>query len=111
MRTKDYVEKYGLQQGENAIFDKQGLLKDLNREFIALIESYGENLTYPIFHNLIKQVNTKFWAISNKRRGLPFTSGYWNVFYMEYILPQRAKYFPEIHKELEEKRLNRPQYK
>lgn len=109
MKVKDYVQKYKLQERENIQFDNNGLLEDLNKDFENQISLYTKNahFTYEIFHNLVKQINQKFWAISNKRLGNSFSREYWNAFYAKFVLRKRALLFPEIHNRLEVERKSR----
>lgn len=96
MKTIDYIKKYGLDKN-NKFF------KDLEKELLERIQerekNYTEdNLPYKIFQNLVKQVNDKFWAISNKKKGIAFTFELWNAFFAIKVIPIRNKYFPEMEK-------------
>lgn len=110
MKTKEYIKKFNLDI-QDAKFDKEGLLKSLSKELESLItervsqkEGTGLEFTYTHFQNMIKQINTKFWAISNKRNGQAFTYEYWGAFYSLYVVPLRALHFPEVHSQIESKR-------
>lgn len=47
---------------------------------------------------MVKQVNDKFRAISNKKKGFAFTFELWNAFFAIKVIPIRNKYFPEMEK-------------
>lgn len=105
MKTIDYIKKYGLDKNNKSLskLEKDEFFKDLEKELLERIQerarNYTEdNLPYRIFQNLVKQVNDKFWAISNKKKGFAFTFELWNAFFAIKIIPIRNKYFPEMEK-------------
>lgn len=105
MKTIDYIKKYGLDKNNKSLskLEKDEFFKDLEKELLERIQerarNYTEdNLPYKIFQNLVKQVNDKFWAISNKKKGFAFTFELWNAFFAIKVIPIRNKYFPEMEK-------------
>lgn len=105
MKTIDYIKKYGLDKNNKSLskLEKDEFFKDLEKELLERIQererNYTEdNLPYKIFQNLVKQVNDKFWAISNKKKGIAFTFELWNAFFAIKVIPIRNKYFPEMEK-------------
>lgn len=105
MKTNDYIKKYGLDKNNKSLskLEKDEFFKDLEKELLERIQerarNYTEdNLPYRIFQNLVKQVNDKFWAISNKKKGIAFTFELWNAFFAIKVIPIRNKYFPEMEK-------------
>lgn len=105
MKTNDYIKKYGLDKNNKSLskLEKDEFFKDLEKELLERIQerarNYTEdNLPYRIFQNLVKQVNDKFWAISNKKKGFAFTFELWNAFFAIKVIPIRNKYFPEMEK-------------
>lgn len=105
MKTIDYIKKYGLDKNNKSLskLEKDEFFKDLEKELLERIQerekNYTEdNLPYKIFQNLVKQVNDKFWAISNKKKGIAFTFELWNAFFAIRVIPIRNKYFPEMEK-------------
>lgn len=104
MKTRDYIKKYKLDDEEIDYFtrdSKDSFLKDLALElegFISERLNKEGNLPYSVFHGMIKQINQKFWAISNKRCGNAFTGEFWNAFYAIHIVRLREKYFPNESK-------------
>lgn len=105
MKTIDYIKKYGLDKNNKSLskLEKDEFFKDLEKELLERIQererNYTEdNLPYRIFQILVKQVNDKFWAISNKKKGIAFTFELWNAFFAIKIIPIRNKYFPEMEK-------------
>lgn len=105
MKTNDYIKKYGLDKNNKSLskLEKDEFFKDLEKELLERIQerarNYTEdNLPYRIFQILVKQVNDKFWAISNKKKGIAFTFELWNAFFAIKVIPIRNKYFPEMEK-------------
>lgn len=105
MKTIDYIKKYGLDKNNKSLskLEKDEFFKDLEKELLERIQererNYTEdNLPYRIFQILVKQVNDKFWAISNKKKGIAFTFELWNAFFAIKVIPIRGKYFPEMEK-------------
>ena len=105
MKTNDYIKKYGLDKNNKSLskLEKDEFFKDLEKELLERIQererNYREdNLPYRIFQILVKQVNDKFWAISNKKKGIAFTFELWNAFFAIKVIPIRNKYFPEMEK-------------
>lgn len=105
MKTNDYIKKYGLDKNNRSLskLEKDEFFKDLEKELLERIQerekNYTEdNLPYRIFQILVKQVNDKFWAISNKKKGIAFTFELWNAFFAIKVIPIRNKYFPEMEK-------------
>lgn len=103
MKTIDYIKKYGLDKNNKSLskLEKDEFFKDLEKELLERIQererNYTEdNLPYRIFQILVKQVNDKFWAISNKKKGIAFTFELWNAFFAIKVIPIRNKYFPEM---------------
>lgn len=104
MKTIDYIKKYGLDKNNKSLskLEKDEFFKDLEKELLERIQerekNYPGDLPYKIFQNLVKQVNDKFWAISNKKKGFAFTFELWNAFFAIKVIPIRNKYFPEMEK-------------
>lgn len=105
MKTIDYIKKYGLDKNNKSLskLEKDEFFKDLEKELLERIQERARNypedyLPYKIFQNLVKQVNDKFWAISNKKKGFAFTFELWNAFFAIKVIPIRNKHFPEMEK-------------
>ena len=87
MKTIDYIKKYGLDKNNKSLskLEKDEFFKDLEKELLERIQerekNYPGDLPYKIFQNSVKQVNDKFWAISNKKKGIAFTFELWNAFF------------------------------
>ena len=97
MKTKEYIIRFGLDL-ENFEFDRDGFLSALNEDLLESIPRYmdNKNPNYQKFKACIKEMEVKFWSISNKKAGRPFTPKLWSAFFAIYVIPLRAKYFPEI---------------
>lgn len=112
MKTKDYVSQFTIQGRNGAtLFDHKGFVKALSQEFNDRLEvtrvdreSRGTEFQFNLFQNLVKEMEDKFWAISNKKPGKPFTPGLWGAFYALGVIPARKKYFPKEHAEIDARR-------
>lgn len=109
-KTDAYVKDFQLLDLEHR-FDREALLLELNKDLEELIEnsrktSKGteDGFTYLKFKQCVKQIEEKFWNISNKKAGHPFTKNYWSAFFAIYIVPQRANLFPEVEEDINKKR-------
>lgn len=123
--TKEFVKQFNLDK-ENAEFSREEFLAELNNFFLEIMfkaisvytpedkESKLLNLhrlsasgrfTFDMFKQAIKQTEQKFWAISNKKSGLPFTKKLWGAFYAIYVVPRRKYLFPEIEEQIALKRV------
>lgn len=115
MKTKTYVQRYHLDNPDTANhFNTNLFLEDLNQEFeekidktIAERKKADLEFNYHIFQVLVLSMMDKFKAISNKKVGGELRPRLWGAFYAKYIIPQRAKYFPEINAKIEEARQKR----
>lgn len=106
MTTKQYVKKYKLQEPVHHIsFDQ--FLKDFIEEFDTRIRvtiesraKVGLEFTFNIFQGLVKEMQTKFCAISAKRLGGPLPETLWNAFFAKGVVTRRAELFPKEHEEI-----------
>lgn len=112
MTTKEYVKRFKLDL-ENYEFNREGFLKALKDEFLERViltkesrEKSNLQFTYNIFQSLVKEIQSKFWAISNKKAGKPFTKELFGAFYAMAIVDIRTKFFPEEQKMIEDRRRN-----
>lgn len=110
MTTKEYVKRFKLDL-ENYEFNREGFLKALKDEFLERViltkesrEKSNLQFTYNIFQSLVKEIQSKFWAISNKKAGKPFTKELFSAFYAMAIVDIRTKFFPEEQKMIEDRR-------
>lgn len=108
--TTYYVGKFRLDQ-ENFQFKREEFLSELDEDFLVLVENQVQasketidGFTYPKFRTCVREIENKFWAISNKKVGEPFTEKLWSAFFAIYIIKTRAAIFPEIEKAITEKR-------
>lgn len=112
MKTKEYVKKFQLDDARFANqFNTNLFLEDFDQEFkeriattIETREKVQLDFNYHIFQVLIGEMQTKFAAISAKKLGGPLRKELWSAFYAKSIIPARAKYFPEEHAAIEQKR-------
>ena len=77
--------------------------KSLRKAYNTL-KIQAENFTYEKFKHLVKEQQDKFWSISNKKIGEPFTEKLFSAFFAIHVIPIRAELFPNIHAKLEIKR-------
>lgn len=121
--TKEFIQRFKLDQ-ENYEFNREEFLLELNEYFLEILskaicqngklqhplESVKSSVqsgkfTWDMFKTCIKQVEQKFWAISNKKVGRPFSKKLWGAFYAIYVVKVRAELFPDIEEKIKDKRL------
>lgn len=110
MTTKDYIKTFNLDK-ENIVLNTGEFIKALDFEFLEkllIVKNFRENnnltFSFHIFQNLVKEMNRKFWAISNKKVGVSFNGKLYSEFYTKVILKYRQKYFLEEHEKLLQKK-------
>lgn len=115
--TKEFIAFYRLDQS-NFNFIREDFLLGLNDYFLELLvlnatgnsncdktqELPLSNFHFEKFKQTVRQVEQKFWAISNKKVGEPFSKNLWSAFYAIYVIPIREKYYPEIDQEIKNRR-------
>lgn len=101
MKTKDYVRLFKLDKPFYE-FSREKFLNELGREFNQRVEDtrlerQRRNLefTFSIFNKIVKEIEIKFWSISNKKHGLPFSEKLFSSFFAGWIIPIRKKIFPK----------------
>ena len=110
MKTQGYVKQFKLDQ-EHYNFNREKFMEAFGQEFKDRIEAtitackkMQVRFTYEKFLHAIKEQQDKFWNISNKKVGEPFSEGLFSAFFALHVIPLRASLFPNIHAQLEEKR-------
>lgn len=110
MKTQEYVKQFKLDR-EHYNFNRKKFIEVFGQEFKDRIEAtitackkMQVQFTYEKFLHAVKEQQDKFWNISNKKVGEPFSEGLFSAFFALHVIPLRASLFPNIHAELEEKR-------
>lgn len=110
MKTAEYIKKYKLDTNLSEEFNRKKFMNDFSEEYYQRIfteksqrESFGQEFSFKIFQEITKQMGRKFWSISNKKRGLPFSMEYFNRFYALVVLPLRKQLFPIEDKQLRDR--------
>lgn len=110
MKTAEYVKQFKLDK-PNYNFNREKFIEAFGQEFKDRIEAMitackkmQVRFTYEKFLHAIKEQQDKFWNISNKKVGEPFSKGLFSAFFALHVIPLRASLFHNIHDELEEKR-------
>lgn len=110
MKTQEYVKQFKLDV-PNYQFNREKFMEAFGQEFRDRIEAtitackkMHVAFTYEKFKHLVKEQQDKFWSISNKKIGEPFTEKLFSAFFAIHVIPIRAELFPNIHAELEIKR-------
>lgn len=110
MKTQGYVKQFKLDR-EHYDFNRKKFIEAFGQEFNDRIEAtitackkMQVQFTYEKFLHAVKEQQDKFWNISNKKVGEPFSEGLFSAFFALHVIPLRASLFPNIHAELEEKR-------
>lgn len=108
MNTKAYIKKYHLDEPEKSdFFDRKAFIKDLQQEFneqfqntLVVRAKQGLGMEFNIFQQIVKNIQAKYNAISNKKIGEPLTEKLFSAFYAIAVIPIRAKYYPEEHEKI-----------
>lgn len=110
MKTQEYVKQFKLDR-EHYNFNRGKFMEAFGQEFKDRIEAMMTackkmqvQFTYEKFLHAIKEQQDKFWQISKKKLGEPFSEGLFSAFYALHVIPLRASLFPNLNTELEEKR-------
>lgn len=110
MKTQEYVKQFKLDR-EHYNFNREKFIEAFGQEFKDRIEAtitackkMQVQFTYEKFLHAIKEQQDKFWNISNKKVGEPFSKGLFSAFFALHVIPLRASLFPNINEEIEERR-------
>lgn len=110
MKTQEYVKQFKLDR-EHYNFNREKFMEAFGQEFKDRIEAtltackkMQVQFTYEKFLHAIKEQQDKFWNISNKKVGEPFSEGLFSAFFALHVIPLRASLFPDLHAKLEENR-------
>lgn len=110
MKTQEYVKQFKLDR-EHYNFNREKFMEAFGQEFNDRIEAIltackkmRVQFTYEKFLHAVKEQQDKFWNISNKKVGKPFSEGLFQAFFALHVIPLRASLFPNIHAKLEEQR-------
>ena len=110
MKTQEYVKQFKLDR-EHYNFNREKFMEAFGQEFKDRIEAtitackkMQVQFTYEKFLHAIKEQQDKFWNISNKKVGEPFSEGLFSAFFALHVIPLRASLFPNIHTKLEKKK-------
>lgn len=110
MKTQEYVKQFKLDR-EHYNFNREKFMEAFGQEFKDRIEAMitackkmQVRFTYEKFLHAIKEQQEKFWNISNKKAGEPFSEGLFSAFFALHVIPLRESLFPDIHAKLEKKR-------
>ena len=106
MKTKDYIVKFKMDL-PGYEFNRNKFMEALNGELVERITSAREKdpqFNYDKFSHIVREMETKFWSISNKKAGQPFSENLWKAFFAAKVIPLRKELFPEVHEKIEAKR-------
>lgn len=117
--TKQYIKELKLEAKK---FPKTAFIREFTEEFYGRVdatklacENHSIEFTYDKFLHIIKEMNTKFNAISNKIAGhgteaepLPneMDEALFNRFFATVVIPARMELFPKEHAIATQKRLD-----
>lgn len=94
MTTKHYVQKYGLDKGNQ--FSHEDFVKDMTFELLGLLELNKSENNIKGFDNALRCLTMKWNAISNKTLGV-FPEKLWNFFYDTVVIKLRKDMCFEEH--------------
>lgn len=110
MKTSEYIKKYNLNTPDSENFNRKQFLRDFTEEYYQRIyseksqrENQNMEFTFKIFSEITKQMGQKFWSISNKKWGAPFSPEFFGKFYTSVVLPLRKQLFPKEDKQLKDR--------
>lgn len=110
MEAIDYVKLFKLDQ-ENFDFKREEFISELGKEFLEYCQTttIGRNnksgiIYYYRFREIVKNFESKFWAISELKVGEPLSQKLWNAFFAIQVVPLRRRLYPKMQKRIEEQR-------
>ena len=110
MEAIDYVKLFKLDQ-ENFDFKREEFISELGKEFLEYCQTttIGRDnksgiIYYYRFREIVKNFESKFWAISKLKVGEPLSQKLWNAFFATQVVPLRRKLYPKMQKRIEEQR-------
>lgn len=110
MEAIDYVKLFKLDQ-ENFDFKREEFISELGKEFLEYCQttSIGRDnksgiIYYYRFREIVKNFESKFWAISKLKVGEPLSQKLWNAFFATQVVPLRRRLYPKMQKRIEEQR-------
>lgn len=110
MEAIDYVKLFKLDQ-ENFDFKRKEFISELGKEFLEYCQTttIGRDnksgiIYYYRFREIVKNFESKFWAISELKVGEPLSQKLWNAFFATQVVPLRQRLFPKVQKLIEEQR-------
>lgn len=110
MEAIDYVKLFKLDQ-ENFDFKREEFIPELGKEFLEYCQTttIGRDnksgiIYYYRFREIVKNFESKFWAISKLKVGEPLSQKLWNAFFATQVVPLRRRLYPKMQKRIEEQR-------
>lgn len=110
MEAIDYVKLFKLDQ-ENFDFKREEFISELGKEFLEYCQTttIGRDnksgiIYYYRFKEIVKNFESKFWAISKLKVGEPLSQKLWNAFFATQVVLLRRKLYPKMQKRIEEQR-------
>ena len=110
MEAIDYVKLFKLDQ-ENFDFKREEFISELGKELLEYCQTttIGRDnksgiIYYYRFREIVKNFESKFWAISELKVGEPLSQKLWNAFFATQVVPLRGRLYPKMHKRIEVQR-------
>lgn len=110
MEAIDYVKLFKLDQ-ENFDFKRTEFISELGKEFLEYCQTttIGRDnksgiIYYYRFREIVKNFESKFWAISELKVGEPLSQKLWDAFFATQVVPLRRRLYPKMQKRIEEQR-------
>lgn len=110
MEAIDYVKLFKLDQ-ENFDFKREEFISELGKEFLEYCQTttIGRDnksgiIYYYRFREIVKNFESKFWAISKLKVGEPLSQKLWNAFFATQVVPLRRRLYSKMQKRIEEQR-------
>lgn len=110
MEAIDYVKLFKLDQ-ENFDFKREEFISELGKEFLEYCQTttIGRDnksgiIYYYRFREIVKNFESKFWAISKLKVGESLSQKLWKAFFATQVVPLRRRLYPKMQKRIEEQR-------
>lgn len=110
MEAIDYVKLFKLDQ-ENFDFKREEFISELGKEFLEYCQTttIGRDnksgiIYYYRFREIVKNFESKFWAISELKVGEPLSQKLWNAFFATQVVTLRRRLYPKMQKRIEKQR-------
>ena len=107
MKPIEYIKQFRMDQ-ENYQFSRPDFLKQLGKDLLESIENHPKKdpdtglIPYKDFKAVVKQIQKKYWEISQLMPKENLTQGLWKCFFAMVVVKYRIAHYPDIQVHIEE---------